>query len=147
MPPFIVSAAAGVNSFQVYMAYKDVYQMSDSEVCFHSMCVISFVQILWHDLLLLLLQLYEAFSFLKQLGAVVLVHAENGDLIAQVSGLGCPSFWHFRTQFKHFIKIIIFFIEDCSDSSADWDIGTVNVVMVKKRVKRVVKKSMKSLLR
>uniref|UniRef100_A0A8C4NZV7 Dihydropyrimidinase-related protein 1 n=1 Tax=Dicentrarchus labrax TaxID=13489 RepID=A0A8C4NZV7_DICLA len=48
----------GINSFQVYMAYKDVYQMSDSE-------------------------LYEAFSFLKQLGAVVLVHAENGDLIAQ----------------------------------------------------------------
>lgn len=30
-------------------------------------------------------QLYEVFSFLKQLGAVVLVHAENGDLIAQVS--------------------------------------------------------------
>ncbi|XP_044046662.1 dihydropyrimidinase-related protein 1 isoform X1 [Siniperca chuatsi] len=48
----------GINSFQVYMAYRNVYQMSDS-------------------------QLYEAFSFLKQLGAVVLVHAENGDLIAQ----------------------------------------------------------------
>ncbi|XP_074486299.1 dihydropyrimidinase-related protein 1 isoform X3 [Sebastes fasciatus] len=48
----------GINSFQVYMAYKDVYQMSDS-------------------------LLYDAFSFLKQLGAVVLVHAENGDLIAQ----------------------------------------------------------------
>lgn len=48
----------GVNSFQVYMAYKDMYQMTDSE-------------------------LYQAFSFLKTLGAVVLVHAENGDLIAQ----------------------------------------------------------------
>ncbi|MBZ3887036.1 Dihydropyrimidinase-related protein 1 [Sciurus carolinensis] len=48
----------GVNSFQVYMAYKDLYQMSDS-------------------------QLYEAFTFLKGLGALTLVHAENGDLIAQ----------------------------------------------------------------
>ncbi|KAM8842656.1 dihydropyrimidinase-related protein 1 [Synchiropus picturatus] len=48
----------GINSFQVYMAYKDVYQMSDT-------------------------QLYEAMSFLKKLGAVVMVHAENGDLIAQ----------------------------------------------------------------
>ncbi|XP_062284137.1 dihydropyrimidinase-related protein 1 isoform X1 [Scomber scombrus] len=48
----------GINSFQVYMAYKDLYQMTDS-------------------------QLYEAFCFLKKLGAVVLVHAENGDLIAQ----------------------------------------------------------------
>ncbi|TRY88970.1 hypothetical protein DNTS_013342 [Danionella cerebrum] len=48
----------GINSFQVYMAYKGLFQMSDS-------------------------QLYEAFSFLKEMGAVVLVHAENGDLIEQ----------------------------------------------------------------
>jgi len=57
----------GVNSFQVYMAYKDLYQMSDS-------------------------QLYEAFTFLKGLGAVILVHAENGDLIAQVSGVDVHPF-------------------------------------------------------
>lgn len=48
----------GINSFQVYMVYKDLYQMTDC-------------------------QLYEAFTFLKSLGAVIMVHAENGDLIAQ----------------------------------------------------------------
>ncbi|XP_058861358.1 dihydropyrimidinase-related protein 1-like isoform X4 [Acipenser ruthenus] len=48
----------GITSFQVYMAYTEGFQMTDS-------------------------QLYEAFTFLKGLGAVVQVHAENGDLIAQ----------------------------------------------------------------
>ncbi|XP_063165933.1 dihydropyrimidinase-related protein 1 isoform X2 [Candoia aspera] len=48
----------GINSFQVYMVYKDLYQMTDC-------------------------QLYEVFTFLKSLGAVIMVHAENGDLIAQ----------------------------------------------------------------
>ncbi|XP_041044145.1 dihydropyrimidinase-related protein 1-like isoform X3 [Carcharodon carcharias] len=47
-----------INSFQVYMAYKDMFQMADSE-------------------------LYEAFTFLKDLGAVILLHAENGDLVAE----------------------------------------------------------------
>uniref|UniRef100_A0AAZ3SX10 Amidohydrolase-related domain-containing protein n=1 Tax=Oncorhynchus tshawytscha TaxID=74940 RepID=A0AAZ3SX10_ONCTS len=47
-----------VNSFQVYMAYKDFYQMSNSE-------------------------LYEIFTFLGEMGGIVQVHAENGEIIAE----------------------------------------------------------------
>ncbi|NXI61087.1 DPYS Dihydropyrimidinase, partial [Anseranas semipalmata] len=48
----------GVNSFKMFMAYKDVYMLSDEE-------------------------LYAAFSYCKELGTVAQVHAENGELIAQ----------------------------------------------------------------
>uniref|UniRef100_A0A8C8AKA5 Dihydropyrimidinase n=1 Tax=Otus sunia TaxID=257818 RepID=A0A8C8AKA5_9STRI len=48
----------GVNSFKMFMAYKDLYMVNDEE-------------------------LYAAFSCCKELGAVAQVHAENGELIAQ----------------------------------------------------------------
>lgn len=49
----------GVNSFKMFMAYKDLYMLSDDE-------------------------LYGAFSCCKELGTIAQVHAENGELIAQV---------------------------------------------------------------
>ncbi|XP_053571249.1 dihydropyrimidinase isoform X2 [Bombina bombina] len=48
----------GVNSFKMFMAYKDLYMVNDIE-------------------------LYQAFSCCKDLGAIAQVHAENGDLIAE----------------------------------------------------------------
>ncbi|XP_012264643.2 dihydropyrimidinase isoform X1 [Athalia rosae] len=48
----------GVNSFKVFMAYKDLYMLRDPE-------------------------LIEVFTACKSVGAVAQVHAENGDLIAE----------------------------------------------------------------
>ncbi|XP_073535859.1 dihydropyrimidinase isoform X2 [Phyllobates terribilis] len=48
----------GVNSFKMFMAYKDLYMVNDME-------------------------LFQAFSCCKEIGAIAQVHAENGDLIAE----------------------------------------------------------------
>ncbi|XP_030642000.1 dihydropyrimidinase-related protein 5a [Chanos chanos] len=48
----------GVNSFQMFMAYKDMYMLRDSE-------------------------LFQALQNCKDIGAVARVHAENGELVAE----------------------------------------------------------------
>lgn len=48
----------GVNTFNVFTAFKDLYQLNDSE-------------------------LYDVFERCKELGAMTQVHAENGDIIAK----------------------------------------------------------------
>ncbi|EHB02349.1 Dihydropyrimidinase, partial [Heterocephalus glaber] len=54
----ILAQEKGVNSFKMFMAYKDLFMVRDPE-------------------------LYAAFSQCKEIGAIAQVHAENGDLIAE----------------------------------------------------------------
>lgn len=50
----------GVNSFKMFMAYPGLFMLRDPE-------------------------LIEAFKTCKSLGAVAMVHAENGDIVSEVS--------------------------------------------------------------
>ena len=49
----------GVNSFKMFMAYKDTWQLDDTE-------------------------LLHAFAACKRVGALAQVHAENGDAVKEV---------------------------------------------------------------
>ena len=49
----------GINSFKMFLAYKDTFMIEDDE-------------------------LYEAFKTCKELGAIAMVHAENGKMIEVV---------------------------------------------------------------
>jgi dihydropyrimidinase len=49
----------GINSFKIFMAYKDVFQLNDS-------------------------QMIEVFKACKEFGALAMVHAENGDMVADL---------------------------------------------------------------
>ena len=49
----------GVNSFQLFMAYRDHFMLRDGE-------------------------LFQALQHCKDIGAVARVHAENGELVAEV---------------------------------------------------------------
>ncbi|XP_077124226.1 dihydropyrimidinase isoform X1 [Ranitomeya variabilis] len=54
----VLARDKGVNSFKMFMAYKDLYMVNDME-------------------------LFQAFSCCKEIGAIAQVHAENGDLIVE----------------------------------------------------------------
>lgn len=49
----------GVNSFQMFMSYKDMMMLRDAE-------------------------LYQTLQTCKDIGAIARVHAENGELVAEV---------------------------------------------------------------
>lgn len=88
-----IFVSQGVNSFLVFMAYKDKLQCSDAQVTQPASsgsppqapgvsCDVSDVgqpAVSW--------QMYEIFCIIRDLGAIAQVHAENGDIVDEVQYL------------------------------------------------------------
>ncbi len=77
----VLTEEKGVNSFKMFLAYKDVYMLRDNEVKGHYCNKHSFR----YCLVFTVTQLLECFTRCKEVGALAQVHAENGDVIAIVS--------------------------------------------------------------
>lgn len=76
----IMCEELGVNSFKMFMAYKGLYQLNDSELleAFERIRALNGVaQVLFYWFNLLKLHILHLFAFFLQ------VHAENGDIIAK----------------------------------------------------------------
>lgn len=79
----------GVNSFLVFMAYKDKLQCTDAQVIQSPVKVIAHAPSVSCDLSdigqpTVSWQMYEIFCIIRDLGAIAQVHAENGDIIDEV---------------------------------------------------------------
>lgn len=84
----------GVNSFQMYMAYKDVYMLRDSE-------------------------LFQALQHCKDIGAVGRVHAENGELVAEVGKVYYRSHYNILVLFSPVLvtsQTLLAFLQGCQRS-------------------------------
>lgn len=68
----------GVNSFQMFMAYKDMFMLRDSE-------------------------LFQVLQHCKDIGAIARVHAENGELVSEVR-----DYWELQCVYanENIVKVI-----------------------------------------
>lgn len=90
----------GVNSFQMFMAYKDMFMLRDSE-------------------------LFQALQHCKDIGAIARVHAENGELVAEVSHFTTStsvSLKHISGNFS-FVLTLIYNLAVCKGAKETLELG------------------------